>query len=61
MRTDILKCETYSFNIYLLSTCSMPGKPWPWEYNPDDTSKISALQGLSVYQQREKERERKYS
>ena len=39
----------------------MPGDPWPWEYKPDDTWKIRALQCLNVYLQREKERERKYS
>ena len=59
MRTDILKCKMYSFNIYLLSTCSMPGNPWPWEYKPAAISKISALEHLNVYQQRARERKRK--
>ena len=36
----------------------MPGDPWPWEYKPDDTSKISALQHLSVQQQRERKRKK---
>ena len=59
MRTDILKCKMYSFNIYLLSTCSMPGDPWSWEYKPAAISKISALEHLNVYQQRVRERKRK--
>ena len=36
----------------------MPGYPWPWEYKDDDMSKISALEQLNVYQQRERVRER---